>query len=561
MLRVMLAVWKSLARSFLAANIAAGMASGAPPHYRIIWNQWVDGPSCVLADGDVVFGADGAVKRWSGGETTPIVKSGQRVDGARIQLVADWGIGWGAAKDGDVFAPCWIDRTPVGRSVGLLACLPRRTPALWLETGDDLPGGGKMRGLVPFGLAPSDAGRTFIHVLQSRETEPEGEMQEALLVLTADASARGRRVDVLFRTGDPAPGGSDRFSPSFSSWSMCAPFADEQGQCMILAHVRSEPVYMDLDGRDTLWRWSEARGLERLLDPNVQNVDGWAATPIYNASMTRGGVFAIVATLSKPGVTSRNAILVFDAFDAQTTRIAAIEGETTDQGTIGRICRVGVNESGSIAFGAQLTPRGQTTLDERLFVYHRRRQGTTKLVYAPNECAFPAPCRFAVPLWQAPECLDDDRVYFNGEEFDWNWHAWGLYAFDAGDAGDRVPRRVLHETQWPSRGYPVVLGGGSDSGAPMRLSNGAGRVVVASDIGIAIVDSRLAACTCDLTCDGVVDWQDFFWFFWQYDIMDCADNAMVDWCDADFDRDGLVDDGDFAIFASVFGEGACPSIE
>ena len=67
------------------------------------------------------------------------------------------------------------------------------------------------------------------------------------------------------------------------------------------------------------------------------------------------------------------------------------------------------------------------------------------------------------------------------------------------------------------------------------------------------ISARVKADAADINADGMVNDGDFALFAAQYDIVVCADPAMPsdpsDPCSADLNRDGLVDDADFVIFA------------
>ncbi|MFO0859866.1 MAG: hypothetical protein U0570_04855 [Phycisphaerales bacterium] len=67
----------------------------------------------------------------------------------------------------------------------------------------------------------------------------------------------------------------------------------------------------------------------------------------------------------------------------------------------------------------------------------------------------------------------------------------------------------------------------------------------------------LAPCQSDLTCDNVVDDEDFVVFAAAYNVLDCADPAMAAGCPADLNGDGLVDDGDFVEFVAAYNNLGC----
>ncbi|MBY0113102.1 MAG: hypothetical protein K2Y21_09785 [Phycisphaerales bacterium] len=64
--------------------------------------------------------------------------------------------------------------------------------------------------------------------------------------------------------------------------------------------------------------------------------------------------------------------------------------------------------------------------------------------------------------------------------------------------------------------------------------------------------TRAATCPGDLNADGFVDDADFSIFAAAYNLLDCADPAMVPGCPADLNNDGLVDDADFTVFAPAY---------
>lgn len=65
-------------------------------------------------------------------------------------------------------------------------------------------------------------------------------------------------------------------------------------------------------------------------------------------------------------------------------------------------------------------------------------------------------------------------------------------------------------------------------------------------------------CPGDLNNDGLVDDLDFVIFANSYNVYDCADPTMPDYCLADLNRDEVVDDNDFVIFANAYDQLLCP---
>jgi len=67
----------------------------------------------------------------------------------------------------------------------------------------------------------------------------------------------------------------------------------------------------------------------------------------------------------------------------------------------------------------------------------------------------------------------------------------------------------------------------------------------------------LKVCGGDMTCDGMVDDADFAPFATAYDLLLCEDLAMPAGCPSDFNGDGMVDDADFSIFAVAYNALLC----
>ncbi len=68
---------------------------------------------------------------------------------------------------------------------------------------------------------------------------------------------------------------------------------------------------------------------------------------------------------------------------------------------------------------------------------------------------------------------------------------------------------------------------------------------------------RFSTCYADFTCDGLVEDGDFVVFAAAYNLLLCEDPGMPLNCPADLNRDGLVDDADFVIFVAAYNELLC----
>ncbi|MBS0191730.1 MAG: hypothetical protein JSR52_11310 [Planctomycetes bacterium] len=64
-------------------------------------------------------------------------------------------------------------------------------------------------------------------------------------------------------------------------------------------------------------------------------------------------------------------------------------------------------------------------------------------------------------------------------------------------------------------------------------------------------------CPCDFNRDGFVDDLDFAYFIVEYDLFDCYDNRMRTYCPADLNCDWVVDDNDFNVFVAAYNEYVC----
>ncbi|MBL8875972.1 MAG: hypothetical protein JNM86_09280 [Phycisphaerae bacterium] len=84
------------------------------------------------------------------------------------------------------------------------------------------------------------------------------------------------------------------------------------------------------------------------------------------------------------------------------------------------------------------------------------------------------------------------------------------------------------------------------------------RCVVTNSCGSVTSDpATLVPCQSDLTCDNVVDDDDFVVFVAAYNLLDCADPAMAADCPADLNGDAFVDDSDFVLFVGSYNELGC----
>lgn len=70
--------------------------------------------------------------------------------------------------------------------------------------------------------------------------------------------------------------------------------------------------------------------------------------------------------------------------------------------------------------------------------------------------------------------------------------------------------------------------------------------------------SQPPVCVGDLNEDGVVDDTDFTIFIVQYDVLDCAEEAMPHFCSGDLNFDGYVDDEDAVLFIGGYNNLLCP---
>ncbi|MBN8596451.1 MAG: carbohydrate-binding protein [Planctomycetes bacterium] len=64
-------------------------------------------------------------------------------------------------------------------------------------------------------------------------------------------------------------------------------------------------------------------------------------------------------------------------------------------------------------------------------------------------------------------------------------------------------------------------------------------------------------CPADFNNDGMVDDTDFVQFAASYNVLDCADPAMLPGCPGDLNADFFVDDADFVLFAAAYNELVC----
>lgn len=121
---------------------------------------------------------------------------------------------------------------------------------------------------------------------------------------------------------------------------------------------------------------------------------------------------------------------------------------------------------------------------------------------------------------------------------------YGVNGGPQSKVGDNLPFRATTPSScWNYDRFSFVLFGATTSNVVSYLDN----VVVTSSL-----------CAPDLNGDGYVDDADFVAFAAAYDMLDCADPAMLGGCPADFNGDGLVEDADFVAFAGAYDALVCP---
>lgn len=98
------------------------------------------------------------------------------------------------------------------------------------------------------------------------------------------------------------------------------------------------------------------------------------------------------------------------------------------------------------------------------------------------------------------------------------------------------------------------------AGASFALSGYSFRLIVSNSCGDSSSTPAVLTvfCPTDLNNDGQTDDTDFTIFVVAYDILDCADPAMLAGCPADFNNDTVVDDSDFVSFVIAYTELLCP---
>lgn len=85
------------------------------------------------------------------------------------------------------------------------------------------------------------------------------------------------------------------------------------------------------------------------------------------------------------------------------------------------------------------------------------------------------------------------------------------------------------------------------------------RCVVTNGCAEVVSDpAPLALCRSDFNCDSVVEDADFAIFASAYSTLDCADPAMPAGCPSDLNGDGMVDDADFVLFVVAYNALVCP---
>ncbi|MBN8598232.1 MAG: hypothetical protein J0L78_11215 [Planctomycetes bacterium] len=69
---------------------------------------------------------------------------------------------------------------------------------------------------------------------------------------------------------------------------------------------------------------------------------------------------------------------------------------------------------------------------------------------------------------------------------------------------------------------------------------------------------QVRVCPSDFGCDGLIEDDDFASFASAYDVLLCSDTSMPAGCPADLNADGVVDDADFGLFAVAYDALECP---
>lgn len=70
--------------------------------------------------------------------------------------------------------------------------------------------------------------------------------------------------------------------------------------------------------------------------------------------------------------------------------------------------------------------------------------------------------------------------------------------------------------------------------------------------------AQVTICRADFNNDGLVDDGDFGTFVLSYNVLDCFDPGMIQGCRADLNGDFVVDDGDFILFVAAYNDLLCP---
>jgi hypothetical protein len=113
----------------------------------------------------------------------------------------------------------------------------------------------------------------------------------------------------------------------------------------------------------------------------------------------------------------------------------------------------------------------------------------------------------------------------------------------------------------PGQVYLTMIPSGSSiSIATLSATyQGASRIISSADFSfVSPLTLIVAPCSADFNADNVVDDADFAAFATAYNILDCLDPLMPVGCPADINADAFVDDSDFVLFADAYNALLCP---
>ncbi len=113
----------------------------------------------------------------------------------------------------------------------------------------------------------------------------------------------------------------------------------------------------------------------------------------------------------------------------------------------------------------------------------------------------------------------------------------------------------------PGQVYLTMIPSGSSiSIATLSATyQGASRIISSADFSfVSPLTLIVAPCSADFNSDNVVDDADFAAFATAYNILDCLDPLMPVGCPADINADAFVDDSDFVLFADAYNALLCP---